>query len=156
MDKPFRTSESGFFVVGLEARTTNAAERDPQSAKIPALWQRFASADFYGRVPHKMAKEKPFAVYYNYQSDADGAYSVVVGYQVPGVDDTPADLTGLRVPGGRYLMFTANGDPTQAVPAAWAYIWDYFKQPGAPKRAYTYDYEVYEGPIKTQIFIALE
>lgn len=156
MDKPVRTSESGFFVVGLEARTTNMAEQNPQTAKIPALWQQFGSAEFYGKVKHKLAKEKPFAVYHNYESDYQGAYSITVGYQVPGLDDAPADLTGLRVPSGRYLMFTAEGDAARAVPAAWAYILDYFKQPGVPKRAYTYDYEVYENSLRTSIFIAVQ
>jgi len=156
MDKPYPTRESGFYVLGLEARTSNALESNPQTAKIPGLWQQFGSVEFYGKVKHKLAKEKPFAIYHNYESDYLGAYSVTVGYQVPGLDDTPADLMGLRVPGGRYLMFTAEGNPTLAVPAAWAYIRDYFKQPGAAKRACTYDYEVYENPLRTSIFIAVQ
>ncbi len=156
MDKPIRTSESGFYLVGLEARTTNAAEASPQTAKIPGLWQAFGSLEFYGKVKHKLAKEKPFAVYHNYESDYLGAYSLTVGYQVPGLDDAPADLSGLRVAGGRYLMFTAEGNPALAVPAAWAYIWNYFKQPGAPKRAYSYDYAVYENSLRTSVFIAVQ
>ena len=156
MTKPFPTRESGFFVAGLEVRTSNALEADPKTARIPELWQRFGSADFYAKVPRKLAKEKPFAVYYNYDSDASSMYSVAVGYQVPGLNDVAEGLVGLNVPAGKYLMFTADGNPALAVPAAWQTIWDYFKQPGAPKRAYSFDYEVYESPIRVSIFIAVQ
>lgn len=155
MDKPYPTRESGFYLVGLEARTTNAAEANPQTAKIPGLWQQVYSGELEALVPRHIAKGKPFCVYYDYQSDQSGAYSVVVGYQVPGLEEVPAGLSGLSVPAGKYLMFTAEGDPAQAVPQAWAYIGEYFKDSRA-KRAYTYDYEVYESSSKVQIFIATQ
>lgn len=155
MDKPYPTRESSFYLVGLQTRTTNAAESSPQTAKIPGLWQKIYSGELEALVPKRIARGKPFSIYYDYQSDQSGAYSVVVGYQVPGLDEVPVGLTGLSIPGGKYLMFTAEGDPSQAVPQAWAHIWDYFKQSKA-KRAYTYDYEVYESSSKVQIFIAVE
>lgn len=155
LDKPYPTRESSFYVVGLQARTSNAAESNPQTAKIPALWQKVYSGELEALVPKRIAKSKPFSVYYDYQSDHSGAYSVVVGYQVRGLGEVPEGLTGLSVSGGRYLMFTAEGELSAVVPQTWGYIWEYFKQPGAPKRAYTYDYEVYESSSKVQIFIAV-
>jgi predicted transcriptional regulator YdeE len=156
MTKPYPTRESGFFVAGFEVRTSNALEANSATARIPALWQSFNSAEFYAKVPRKLAKEKPFAVYFNYDSDSAGFYSVAVGYQVPGLNDVAEGLVGLNVPPGRYLLFTADGNPALSVPAAWQAIWEYFKQPGAPKRAYSYDYEVYESSIRASIFIAIQ
>ncbi|MDX2007693.1 MAG: GyrI-like domain-containing protein [Meiothermus sp.] len=156
MNRPYPTRESGFFVAGLETRTSPELEAYPRTAKVPALWQQFNTAEFYAKVPRKLAKEKPFVVYHSYGPEGSGAYSVTLGYQVPGLNDVAEGLSGLNVPPGRYLMFTAEGNPALAVPATWKGIQDYFKQPNAPRRAYTFDYEVHESTARVSIFIAVQ
>lgn len=142
MEKPYRANESGFYVVGLETRTSKTQEDNPQTARIPALWERFRQENLEEQIPRRLAKGHPFCVYFDYENKHAGAYSVVVGYQVPGLEDVPPGLTGLNIPGGKYLVFTTK---PEKVAQTWAEIGDYFAQPGAPARAYTYDYEEYLG-----------
>ncbi|MCX7600761.1 MAG: GyrI-like domain-containing protein [Meiothermus sp.] len=155
MDKPVRTSESGFFVAGYEVRTSQRAEADPQTAKIPALWEKIERGELELLIPKRLAKGKPFVVYYNHQDPPHGPYSVLLGYQVIGSDDVPPGLSGLNVPAGRYLMFTALGPRPGSVVQAWHFIQSYFEQPGAPRRAYTFDYEVHENSQRVSIFVAI-
>lgn len=154
MQKPVSSRENGFYVVGMETRTTNAFEADPTTAKIPALWGQVRHEPLMESISKRMAKGKMFGVYHDYQSDENGAYSFLVGYQVPALDDVPAGLKSLTVDDGRYLVFTAEGDMPGALTQTWQYIWDYFKQPGS-KRAFSYDYEVYESYTRVSVYIAI-
>ncbi|GIW25554.1 GyrI-like domain-containing protein [Meiothermus sp.] len=156
MDKPVRTFESGFFVAGYEVRTSHATEANPQTAKIPALWEKIERGELELLIPKRLAKGKPFVVYYNYQDPPSGPYSVLLGYQVIGQDDVPPGLSGLNVPGGRYLMFTAQGPRPESVLRTRQEIEAYFRQPGAPRRAYTFDYEVYENSQRVSLFVAIQ
>ncbi|MER3482235.1 MAG: AraC family transcriptional regulator [Meiothermus sp.] len=155
MQKPVSSRENGFYVVGMETRTTNAAEADPATAKIPALWERVRSDPLMEQTPKRMAKGKLFGVYYNYESDENGAYSLLVGYQVNPADELPAGLKGVTVDDGRYLVFTAEGEMPGALTQTWKEIWEYFRQPNAPKRAFSYDYEIYESFTKVSVYIAI-
>lgn len=156
MDKPIRASESGFFVAGYEVRTSNVAEANPQTAKIPPLWEKIERGALEALIPKRLAKGKPFVVYHNYQSNHQGPYSLLVGYQVIGQDDVPMGLSGLNVPAGRYLMFTAEGPKPGSVAQAWHRIQYYFEQPGALQRAYTFDYEVHDNTQRVSIFVAIK
>ncbi len=153
MERPIRTRESGFFVAGYEVRTSAALEQDSQTARMPPLWHKIESGALELLIPKRMAKGKPFVVYYNY--DGQGAFSVVLGYQVLGPDDVPPGLSGLNVPGGRYLMFTVPGSRPEMVRQAWQQIRAYFEQPGQPQRAYSFDYEVHENTQRVSIFVAI-
>lgn len=149
MEEPFSASASGFYVVGLEVRTSKALEDDPQTARVPALWERFGRENLAEQIPRRLAKGHPFCVYFDYQYPAEAsfrqaergvAYSVVLGYQVPSLEDVPPGLRGLYVPGGKYLVFSTE---PQKLAQAWTDIQNYFTQPGKPQRAFTYDYEEY-------------
>lgn len=52
MEEPFPASASGFYVVGLEVRTSKALEDDPQTARVPALWERFGRENLAEQIPH--------------------------------------------------------------------------------------------------------
>lgn len=155
MERPIRTYESGFFVAGYEVRTSLALEQNPQTARIPPLWQKIESGALELLIPKRLAKGKPFVVYFNYESE-QGPFSVLLGYQVRGQDDVPPGLSGLNIPAGQYLMFSVPSARPESVRQAWRQIRAYFQQPGAPKRAFTFDYEVYENPQRVSIFVALQ
>jgi predicted transcriptional regulator YdeE len=137
MEEPFSASASGFYVVGLEARTSQTLEADPQTARIPDLWKRLEQGDLAEQIPRRLAKGHPFCVRFDYEQST-GAYSVVLGYQVPGLEDVSHGLRGLYIPSGRYLVFpTASPELAQT----WGAIQQYFARPGSPQRAFTYEYE---------------
>ncbi|RIH75644.1 Integron-associated effector binding protein [Meiothermus taiwanensis] len=155
MERPVHTLESGFFVAGYELRTSLALEQDPQTARIPPLWHKIESGALELLIPKRRARGKPFVVYFNYESE-QGPFSVLLGYQVMGPDDVPPGLSGLNVPGGRYLMFSVPSAKPDSVKEAWQQVRAYFRQPGAPKRAFTFDYEVYENTQRVSLFVAIQ
>ena len=80
------------------------------------------------------------AAYADYESDGNGAYSVIIGSEVDSLANIPAGLVGREVPGAKYAVFTsARGAIPGIIFDVWKTIWD-FK--GAT-RAYQTDLEVY-------------
>lgn len=154
MERPVRTHESGFLVAGYEVRTSLTLEQNPQTARIPPLWHQIESGELELLIPKRRAKGKPFVIYYHYENE-QGPFSVLLGYQVMGPDDVPPGLSGLNVPGGRYLVFTAPSSRPE-LGQAWLQIRTYFEQPGTPKRAFNFDYEVYENTQRVSIFVAIK
>jgi len=139
-------------VVGLSVRTTNADEAQPARAKIPALWQRFYHDG------HSAAVAGPvYGVYTEYATDATGPYTLIVGAASDAPSPAPP-FVRVQIPAGSYLAFTSQGDVPAAVVAGWQGIWEYFARPGAPQRAYTADFEVYDPstPYEVRICIAVK
>jgi len=137
-------------VDGLAVRTTNADEADPRRARIPALWERLYQEG------HSAAAEGPvFGVYTDYSTDVTGPYTLIVGGASAAVSPAPP-LMRVLIPAGRYLAFTSKGDVPSAVVAGWQGVWEYFARPGAPQRAYTTDFELYDPSTlyEVRIFIA--
>jgi predicted transcriptional regulator YdeE len=126
-------------IAGLVARTSNAREADPATAALPGLWARFA-----GHRPGRGAGPAAavYGVYTDYASDVEGAYTAVVG-QEAGAAGTWAERV-VRVPAGRYAVFTSAGEMPAAVLAGWRAVWAYFARAEAPARAYAADFEYYD------------
>jgi predicted transcriptional regulator YdeE len=62
-------------IYGLSVRTTNTNEMNPETAKIGKTWQKFdseVSVDYQGG-------ERVYGVYYDYESDANGKFTVLAG-----------------------------------------------------------------------------
>src|SRR6266487_3253484 len=69
-------------VVGLATRTTNTAESDPSTAKIPKLWERFRKEHWAERLEEVRAFGLTMAVYSAYERDVNVSYQLLVGRQV--------------------------------------------------------------------------
>lgn len=136
---------------GIHIRTSNAAEMNPATAKIGALHQEFDR-----RVPvNYQAGARVYAVYYDYESDVSGAYSVFAGCDH--VEEEVDGIEEITLQNGRYLVFTAVGEVPQVVLQTWMKIWDYFAQADAPyQRAYTTDFEFYKSQTEVEIHIAIQ
>ena len=148
-------------VIGLEARTTNALEADPSTARIPRLWQRFFSEHVPEQIPNRAGSGAWMAVYTHYESDATGEYSLVLGAEVTSFDEIPDGLTRVAIPASRYLLFSAQGLMPQAVIETWSRIWSHFSQESEYQRAYTADFELYDQRFQSDnpevdIFIAIK
>ncbi|MCS7057783.1 MAG: GyrI-like domain-containing protein [Meiothermus sp.] len=154
MERPILTREWGFLVAGYVVHTSHSAETDPSRARLPELWARVEGGVLERALPRRMAGGKPFVVYHSYDADQDRC-AMLVGYQVRGLEDVPDGIAALNVPPGRYLMFTAQGPQPQSARRAWGEIQAYFRQPRAPRRAYSFDFEVYEHPLRASIFVAI-
>ncbi|KWX80408.1 transcriptional regulator [Paenibacillus riograndensis] len=148
-------------ITGVAVRTTNAEEAGPEG-RLPKLWETYFQSNLLsaagGENPHFI-----YAVYTDYESDANGAYTVVIGHE-SSAERVPDDKNHVvvAVPGSKYRVFTTKKGPVYEVVAqAWREIWAYFGE-STEKRAYTGDFELYDArdfdPANTelQIYIAIK
>ncbi len=157
---PVPADQSGFDVIGISARTNNAAETGP-SGEIPKLWQRLFMEGLLNRIPGR-SDESIVAVYTNYASDATGEYTVVLGAKVKSGTKPPDGMVAVTLPAGKYLEFiSANGPGQEVVPPVWRQIYGYFQRPGSPSRAFKSDFERYQPPfdpnaMQAHVFIGVK
>jgi predicted transcriptional regulator YdeE len=137
---------------GLSLRTTNKDEMNASTAKIGHLWQKFnetVSVDYQNN-------NHIYGVYYDYESDANGAFSVLAGTDQTNIDSGQA-LESITIPQGKYLVFEAMGEMLQIVVETWKKVWDYFAQEDcAYARLFTTDFEYYADKNKIKIYIAVK
>lgn len=136
-----------FTVTGLNVRTQNSDEFNEKTAKLPSLWQQFYSSDL-------AANANIFEVYSDYESDANGLYTVTVG--IPdNSDHTGAEFTSVKIPASNYLVFQGAGPMPSTVVETWKQIWDYFDAKSNYQRSFISDFEVYSGSDKVAIYIGI-
>lgn len=148
-------------LAGVSIRTTNAIETGPDG-RLSQLWDTY----FRSNIAVQTGTGNPehiYALYTDYESDATGAYSVVIGHKV--TDDSLQDDSNLvcaALPESKYMVFTTKKGPVfEVVSQAWVEIWGYFKE-SLEVRTYTGDYELYDAqnfdPANTEvkIYIAIE
>ena len=139
-------------IKGISVRTTNRNELNPTSARIGSLYQRF---DAEVPVDYKSGA-RVYGVYYDYESDASGEYSVLAGSDQ--IDESvESRLEQVTIARGSYVVFNAKGEVPKAIIDTWIKIWDYFKDKDAPyQRAYTTDFEFYISQNEIDIYIAVK
>jgi len=139
-------------IMGISIRTKNVDEMNPATAKIGALYQRFDK-----QVPVDYQNgARVYGVYYNYESDHSGEFSVLAGVDI--IDPALAEgLENVTLPAATYLVFEATGEMPQVVIETWKTIWDYFSKPDVQyQRAYTTDFEFYKNQNEVAIHIAIK
>ncbi|WP_379154686.1 GyrI-like domain-containing protein [Paenibacillus sp. sgz5001063] len=139
----FSIHKPKLIITGVSVRTTNAAEAGPEG-QLSKLWETYFQSNLVtaagARNPHFI-----YAVYTDYESDASGAYTVVIGHEsssdsVQGNNDYAVAV----VPESKYLVFkTKKGPVHEVVAEAWHEIWTYFKE-SPDERTYTGDFERYD------------
>jgi predicted transcriptional regulator YdeE len=132
-----------FIVVGISIRTTNAKEMSGNGV-IARHWDRFMKEGLLNKVPNKV-DSNILAVYSDYESDVNGAYSFLLGARVSSADNVPSGMVAKQVPAGRYAVFTSEkGLVGKVVPETWSRIWAVPKSAPGGNRAYQADFEVYD------------
>jgi len=136
-------------IKGLQVRTKNADEMNPNTQKIAPLWGRF----FSEIMPTLEPSPPPlYGVYSNYESDAFGAYDLLIGSDI--LDDE--NFKSVNIKAGMYLVFSAKGELPQAIINTWQQVWAYFDDPSIDeRRAYETDFELYKTSTETEIFIGV-
>lgn len=138
-------------LLGLSCRTNNRAEMSADSAKIGGLWQAFLGSSQLS----SMLNSPMYSVYYDYESDINGDFSVLVGKAI----DAPVDtnpFTPLQLEAGKYLKFTAQGEMPQCVIDLWGQVWGYFSANNCPyRRRYQTDFELYLSATEVEIYIGI-
>jgi predicted transcriptional regulator YdeE len=140
-------------IYGMATRTTNANEMDSETAKIGETWLKFdneVTVDYQGG-------ERVFGVYYNYESDANGEFDVLAGYEKEN-----SFLDKIIIQKGKYLVFEARAKTPddnariQAVIEMWGEVWKFFGDENSEyKRAYKTDFEYYKSQADINIYISI-
>jgi predicted transcriptional regulator YdeE len=132
-----------FTVVGISTRTTNAREMSGKGV-IAQQWDRFMKEGLLSKIPNKV-DSNILAVYTDYESDANGAYTFLLGARVSLADNVPLGMVAKKVPAGQYAVFTSEkGFVGKVVPESWNRIWAVHKSAPGGNRAYQADFEVYD------------
>ncbi len=135
--------ESGFTVIGIEARTSNAKEMTPEGT-IGKQWARFMKENLAAQIPNK-SDSAILAVYTDYASDKDGEYTFILGARVTSPTQVPKGMIARKVQPGLYAIFTSEKGPVaKVVSETWQRIWSIPKSSPGGHRAYKTDYEVYD------------
>ena len=136
-------------IQGLQVRTKNADEMNSGTQKISPLWGRF----FNEVLPTLQEGATVYGVYHNYESDAQGAFDVLVGADKLDVTD---EMKSVVLQAGKYLMFPVKGELPQAIIDTWMQIWAYFEDPSIDeRRAYETDFELYKSADEVEIYIGV-
>lgn len=150
-----------FRLAGISVRTTNAEEAGP-NGRLPELWGTYFQNPPSSE-PGLQNLHLLYALYTDYESDASGEYTVILGHEYAAVSEEKRQAAGgterlqetdgteraeilqaAAVPNARYMVFeTPRGPFHQTVPQAWRDIWAFFGE-SPVKRAYTGDFELYD------------
>ncbi len=135
--------QSGFTVVGIVVRTSNAKEMTADGV-IGKQWGRLMGEGLLAKIPNK-ADKAIVAVYTDYASDHDGEYTFVLGARATSDADVPAGMVAKKIPAGRYALFTTEKGPAaKVVPEAWMRINSLPKSAVGGDRVYGADFEIYD------------
>jgi predicted transcriptional regulator YdeE len=137
-----RVQQGAFDVIGVAARTTNIDEAGPNGV-IPRLWRRLMTDKLLDQIPGRLDMET-IALYTEYASDENGAYTFVLGARVKPGTVAPDGMRSTHVPATEYVVFSTDRGPVEkVVPAAWKQVWDAFPADGLVHRAFQADFELY-------------
>lgn len=141
-------------IYGITTRTKNSDEMNPNTAKIGSVWKKFDSEI---QVNYKDG-ERVYGVYSNYESDANGEFDVLAGYE-----KSNDSLDTVTIEKGRYLVFSkifeGSDESTriQAIIDTWGKIWEYFSNEDPEyKRAFSSDFEYYKEMNEIEIYISIK
>ena len=127
-EKPTAVARPAFTITGYGARTTNAREISGEG-QIAQLWAKM-----------KIQIGSEFvALYTDYESDKDGAYTYVLGTVTENNAAVPEGMIRRSAAAGEYAVLKAYG---KLAPDAVVRIWS-LESSGAIARTYVADYDIY-------------
>jgi predicted transcriptional regulator YdeE len=154
--KPELVKYPGAIAIGIGVRTRNTDEMDPRKARIPALWGRFFGEGIAAKIARSPADALVAGVYCEYESDHNGAYSLVAGVIADARTPVPAGMRKVAVPDGSYLVFRGRGEMPSVVVDTWRAVWQHFADPTHGERAYAVDFELYRGPDAVDVHVSVK
>jgi predicted transcriptional regulator YdeE len=110
---------------------------------IAPQWQRFFQNGMLAKIPNKIGTNI-YALYSDYSSGRNGAYSFVIGALVRDGTIAPDGMVLKTVPGGRFAVLGSDKGPLpKVVPGAWRKAWKLEDQKKLQRR-YETDFEIYD------------
>jgi predicted transcriptional regulator YdeE len=135
--------QSGFTVIGIAVRTSNAKEMTADGV-IGKQWERFVQDGVMDKIPNK-ADQSMVAMYTDYASDKNGEYTFLLAAKVNSDANVPAGMVAKKILAGKYAVFTTEKGPgPKVVPEAWMKIDSLPQSAVGGDRVYHADFEVYD------------
>ena len=128
-------NQQSFKIVGISIRTNNQKAAND----LGKLWSKFIGENTTKKIPNKVSGDI-YSIYTDYESDHNGDYTNIIGYQVSSLENIAVGLVSKEIPTSEYQKFTAKGKFPNCVQATWGEIWN-----SEIDRRYTADFEVYSG-----------
>jgi predicted transcriptional regulator YdeE len=125
-------------VVGIAVRTRNAHGQSHKD--LGELWTRFYREKIADRISDRDGEDL-LCVYTDYEDQAHGWYTTILGYQVP--EPSPnlgLDLVAKTIAASKYHLYVSTGTLPDCVQQTWLRIWQ-----EANSRSYVADFDRY-GP----------
>ena len=137
-------------ITGISVRTKNEEEFNPQTARLPHLWEQFLDSKI------RAQQDSPvYGVYHHYESDSSGYYTVTAGIEIAN-EFKAKHLDRVTIKAGSYLVFEAEGTNPSAIINAWQTIWAYFNEKPKYQRTYLTDFELYKTPHESAVYIGIK
>ncbi len=152
--EPIVENISAKTIIGMSLRTNNVRESNPDTSSIPIMWKNFFEYNVMAAIPQQLDPMSVYAVYFDYESDSTEDYTLLIGLQ-SGSTQTPNNLKLIEIPEGKYLVFKVLEASPMGIKDTWAGIEGYFSQEGEHARAYTTDFELYQGRSDIAIYISI-
>jgi len=132
-----------FSIIGIAIRTNNAKEMSGEGI-IADQWERVMAGGIIEQIPNR-ADANIIAMYTDYESDANGEYTFLIGAKVTSIDSIPEGMIAQQVPSSRYAVFTSEKGPVwKVVPEVWQKIWSTPASEMGGERANVADFEIYD------------
>ena len=152
LDEPRRESGAALLIAGLRMRYSNET-----IAGIPMQWQRFAP--FIGSIASRIGG-MAYGVCCDF--DESGQFDYVCGVAVASLSGLPPELSGVRIPPQRYLVFRHRGH-VSGIHATWHAIMDRWlpesglRMANAPNfERYAEDFDANSGLGGVEIWVPIE
>ena len=124
-----------FKVIGISVRTMNT--NNQAKTDINDLWDRWFNENIATRIPNTVSMDL-YNIYTDYESDENGCYTTILGYEVSTLASIPKGLIGKQIPKSKYKEFVSNGKLPDCVVKTWEMIWSLKFD-----RSYIADFDVY-------------
>jgi len=132
-------------LIGLNVRTNNKNEMNPETAKIGKLISHYWSQQVANQIFNRKHPGVTLSVYTQYDSNEHGDYTYFFGEEVSSFETIPSGLQRLVIPPAKYKKFTTDeGEMPAVVINAWQQIWKMSANDLGGDRSYIADFEIYD------------
>ena len=143
-------------ISGINTRTCNKTEDNPETAQISDLWRRFYSDELPRVIPNQTSNFSIYGVYSDFDKEAGGDFTVTVGVEIQNDLEDNMAFPVVVVEPGRYLMFAVKGPMPESALKTWKEIWEFFSTSKEYTRAFTADFDVYKSQGEVDIYVSIK
>ncbi len=129
-----------FKIIGISTKTGNGHA----ASDIATLWQRWFSEGIAEKIPNKVSEEV-LNLYYEYETDQNGAYTVLLGCRVENLDTIPEGLDGDSFHSHNYAVYKHSGKLPETVIDTWKSI----RNETNYLRTFIVDFDIYDLSVGT-------